>query len=161
MKWICQLETGAVVCCRFPTEENPGAPGTKSRPVVIAKLFRSQRTGSLYAEVVYGTSAISHVRDPNLQITRYDELSQTGLRAPTQFLLRKRAVVPATKSFFALNANGDVAIGKLPQRAIEKMERFIIDEPAEQRRRALRFGNFQPIQSWTTSSDHTQEISHA
>lgn len=161
MDWLHQLVPGAVVCCRFPNEETPGIPGMKTRPVAIAKLFRSRRTDDLFAEVVYGTSAISHVRDPNIQITRNEEFLQTGLRASTQFLLRKRAVVPATKSFFVVNAKGDVAIGKLPRRATEKMNQFFIGETGGQRRRALRFGCYQPMPTWTTSSDHSMEISYA
>jgi hypothetical protein len=150
-----------VVCCRFPEEERPGEPGSKVRPVVITRVRKGNHLRAPVVEVMFGTSVLAHVRDPNIQISRDDELKQTGLRQPTKFLLRKRAAIPATGRFFIRNGNGDIAIGMLPIRAVEKMNNFLAYETEDQRVRAQRFGRRPMELTWTPSSEQNKELTHA
>lgn len=161
MGWKHSLVLGTVVCCRFPTEERPGEPGSKVRPVVITCVQRGNHLRAPVVEVMFGTSVRSHVRDPNIQISRDDELKQAGLRQPTRFLLRKRAVIPATEMFFVRNGKGDIAIGMLPHRAMEKAKAFFAYESEEQRNHALRFGRRAMTPTWTPSSIQHKELKHA
>ena len=161
MGWKQDLVPGTVVCCHFPEEERPGEPGLKVRPVIITHVRKGDHLRAPVVEVMFGTSVQSHVRDPNIQISRDDELKQTGLRQPTKFLLRKRAVIPATESFFVRNGKGEVALGMLPHRALEKLKSFFADETDEQRARAQRYGRRPMKLTWTSSSAQEKEPTHA
>lgn len=161
MGWKHSLVPGMVVCCRFPEEEHPGEPGSKVRPVVITRVRKGNHLRAPVVEVMFGTSVRAHVRDPNIQISRGDELKQSGLRQPTKFLLRKRAAIPATEKFFVLNGKGDIAIGMLPGRAVEKFESFFAYETEDQRVRAQRFGRRPMKPTWTPSSEPKKELTHA
>jgi len=161
MGWKHSLVPGTVVCCRFPIEERPGEPGSKVRPVVITRVRKGNHLRAPVVEVMFGTSVRSHVRDPNIQISRDDELKQSGLRQPTKFLLRKRAVIPATEKFLVRNAGGDIAIGMLPHRAMEKAKAFFAYETEDQRAKALRFGRRAMTSAWTSSSEQKKELTHA
>lgn len=161
MGWKQDLVPGAVVCCRFPVEERPGEPSTKVRPVIITRVLRNKHDVAPMVEVVFGTSVKCHVRDPNIEISRDEELKKSGLRQPTKFLLRKRAVIPATEGFFVRNGNGDVVIGMLPSRAVEKLNNFFSDENEDQRARAQRFGRRLIKSTWTSSSEQNKELTHA
>lgn len=161
MGWKDSLVPGAVVCCRFPEEERPGVPSIKIRPVVITRIRLGDHFLTPLAEVMFGTSVRSHTRDPNIQISRDGELNQTGLRQPTKFLLKKRAIIPVTEQFFVRNGKGEVAIGKFPCRALEKAKSYFSYETEEQRARALRFGRKTMPSTWTLSSEQLKELKHA
>lgn len=161
MGWKQSLVSGTVVCCRFPTEERPGEPGSKVRPVVITRVRWGDYLRAPVVEVMFGTSVRGHVRDPNIQISSDDELKQSGLRQQTKFLLRKRAVIPITEMFFVRNGKGDIAIGSLPHRCMEKAKAFFAYESEEQRNHALRFGRGAMTPAWAPSSIQHKELKHA
>jgi len=161
MGWKDSLVPGAVVCCRFPEEERPGDPSSKIRPVVITRIRLGDHCLTPLAEVMFGTSVRSHTRDPNIQISRDDELSQTGLRQPTKFLLKKRAIIPVTEQFFVRNKNGEGTIGTFPHRALKKAKSYFVYETEDQRARALRFGRKTMQSTWTPPSEQKKELTHA
>lgn len=161
MAWNKALMPGAVICCRFPEEERAGLPGRKVRPVIITKVMPGNQFRKAMVEVAFGTSSTKHVKDPNIQLSHCEELQEAGLHQPTKFLLRKRALIPATNAFIIRSKKEEVALGYLPARALAKLSIFLERETEEQRAHALRFGRRPAAPTWTPSSEQHKEIIHA
>lgn len=159
-----RVKVGDIVSCRFPQEEAAGKPGLKQRPCIVVGVSR----GSIYRppsiEVVFGTGVDKKKRGQQVRLHKEADLDLAGLIKPTNFILQKRARVPLNSKFIISNAEGDTALGHLPQHMMDYVTGYLNAENTNVRDHARRYGRRQPeAPTWTNPSASTQnkEGTHA
>lgn len=91
-----------IVWCRFPTSENPNAPGPKSRPGLVRAIRLNKDQTKALVEITYGTTKLKGRERPlDLHVQNLRCIEESGLERATRFDLDLTIWLPWSKEYFA------------------------------------------------------------
>ncbi len=114
------LTRGYIVLSYFPHAEAPWIrPGPTARPSLV--LGSAIYSSIPYVVLAYGTSIKEDKKNrqwgPSMKIDKKSEIEFCGLDRATEFFFSRLAILPASREYISVNADGAVVAGKIrPQR---------------------------------------------